>query len=422
MTRSRLRLLLPILTLLAGLLPLAGCAGVDPTAARNVVEYHLRKTFPPLLVPRQPPAGAMLSGVVRDEQGQPLAGAWVLASSVRGQYVAERSDAAGRYHLAGVAAGETTPMAAAWGFEPVNGQLVRVHNGQTLDGVDFTLPAHRSVPVQPQDVQFGAATTEASAFPQPMTATRIPFSFTADGVRVDNGQIYLPAAPAAAELPTLVIIYPSHPLNWNEASVALTRDGYRVLALGPHSAAGLDIDQHARFYRAAVQLWQAGQLTPLGQPRGPWVAMSGSFGSLILFKALIDLPTPPSALVNVGGISNAFLGVQALYDADLAIPPPYDSAVAALGRPDRDPAYFYGFSPVFYAEHLPPMLIVHTYDDEVIPYTQAEALAAALDAADRPYELLLYHDTTHYLNAANPTPGTRLVYDRVLAYVQAAGQ
>jgi dipeptidyl aminopeptidase/acylaminoacyl peptidase len=92
--------------------------------------------------------------------------------------------------------------------------------------------------------------------------------------------------------------------------------------------------------------------------------------------------------------------------------------VAALGRPDRDPAFFYGFSPVFYADRLPPTFVIHTTNDEVIPYNQAEALAAALDAAGVPHELLLYEDTTHYLDAYSPTPATRRVYERVLAYVR----
>ena len=202
----------------------------------------------------------------------------------------------------------------------------------------------------------------------------------------------------------------------------MTRNGNPVLALGPHTSGGLDIDQHARNFRAVLQLWQNGQLTPLGQPNDTWVAMSGSFGSLILFKALADLPEPPTAIVDVGGISDAFLGIQALYDADLAIPPPYDSAVAALGRPDRDPAFFYGFSPVFNADKLPPIFVIHTTNDEVIPSNQAEALDRALTAAGVPHELLLYEDTTHYLDAYHPTPGTRLVYDRVLQYVADAAQ
>lgn len=77
--------------------------------------------------------------------------------------------------------------------------------------------------------------------------------------------------------------------------------------------------------------------------------------------------------------------------------------MAALGRPDRDPAFFFDFSPIFYVTHLPPMFIVHSYGDEVIPHNQSEALAAAMAAANMPHGFL-YADTTHYLDAYNPTP------------------
>ena len=425
-----------LLALLTCALLLAGCGAVDAQTVRNVAEYQIRKALPPLLVYREPPAPASLSGVVQDEAGQPIPNAVVLVSTVRGEDVHVRSDATGRYRLEDISPGRYVPMAGAWGYDAVNGPAVRLSPGQQRDGVDFILPARRPQPVAPVDLQIGQPVQESSQFPQPMTATRIPFSFTLDGVRIDNGQIYLPAPQARSEIgnhpggtglsegtvPTLVIIYPSHPLNWNAASVALTRDGNPVLALGPHSSGGLNIDQHARNYRAALHLWQSGQLTPLGRPGDAWAAMSGSFSSLIMFKALQDLPAMPPAIVAVGGVSDAFLGVQALYDADLAIPPPYDSAVAALGRPDRDPAFFYGFSPVFYADRLPPTFVIHTTNDEVIPYNQAEALAAALAAAGVPHELLLYEDTTHYLDAYNPTPATHRVYERVLDYVRTLGR
>ena len=428
---------------------LTGCGAVDARTVRNVAEYQVRKALPQVLVYRTPPTPASLSGVVRDEAGQPVPNAVVLVSTVRGEAVHVRSDADGRYRLDGITPGRVTPMAGAWGYEAVNGVALRLSPGQFQDGVDFTLPARAPQPVNPVDLAFGQPVQESSQFPESMTATRIPFSFTLDGVRIDNGQIYLPAQQARSEIgnhpggtglsnevagqarsetglsegaiPTLVIIYPSHPLNWNAASVALTRYGNPVLALGPHSSGGLDIDQHARNYRAALQLWQDGQLTPLGRPGDAWAAMAGSFSSLIMFKALQDLPAMPPAIVAVGGVSDAFLGVQALYDADLAIPAPYDSAVAALGRPDRDPAYFYGFSPVFYADRLPPTFVIHTTNDEVIPSNQAEALAAALDAAGVPHELLLYEDTTHYLDAYNPTPATHRVYEQVLDYVRQLG-
>jgi dipeptidyl aminopeptidase/acylaminoacyl peptidase len=145
--------------------------------------------------------------------------------------------------------------------------------------------------------------------------------------------------------------------------------------------------------------------------------MSGSFGSLVVFRALRDLPSVP-AVVNVGGVSDSFLIVSSLYSQDLEIPPPYDTAIAALGRPDQDPAFFFAFSPVFFADRLPPTLIVHTYADEVIPYNQATALDAAMTAAGVPHELLLYEDTTHYLDAYNPTRATHTVYERVVAFAK----
>ncbi len=399
---------------------------------RNVVEYQVRKTFPPVLIYRDPPPPGSLAGVIRDDAGNPLPGAVALVSTVRGQVYQSRSDAQGLYRIDGLPPGRYVPMAGAWGYDAINGSQVQVRPGQSQTGIDFVAAPSSATAGRAGRPDHRSAARRKLAVPR--ADGRYPDPLYVHPGRGDHRQrANLPPCqsagsvppggfPLSDQAPTLVIIYPSHPLNWNAASVALTRNGNPVLALGPHTSGGLDIDQHARNFRAALQLWQSGQLTPLGQPDDTWVAMSGSFGSLILFKALADLPAPPTAIVDVGGISDAFLGIQALYDADLAIPPPYDSAVAALGRPDRDPAFFYGFSPVFNADKLPPIFVIHTTNDEVIPSNQAEALDRALTAAGVPHELLLYEDTTHYLDAYHPTPGTHLVYERVLQYVAGAAQ
>lgn len=65
------RTILP--ALLASVILLAGCGAVDAQRVRNMVEYQVRKTFPPVLVYRTPPSPASLGGVVRDEAGQPIA-------------------------------------------------------------------------------------------------------------------------------------------------------------------------------------------------------------------------------------------------------------------------------------------------------------------------------------------------------------
>ncbi len=462
--RSRRRVVAPILLVITALACLAGAvASRTPAgqAALNVTDYKLRSAWWSLVGKPQfdPARTGSIVGVIQDVDGRPIAEAIALVATVEGHAFPARSDSRGRYRIDGVPPGRYVPMAAAWGFDEQNGPPVQVRAGAQVSGVDFTLATHVVRPVAPTNLQLGQRWQATTQFPEPMVATRIPFTFTLDGLSINNGQIYLPAHAQGTQLtpasqptgaaasdaatlspapqvsssspsssspsaspaaPTLVIIYPSHPLNWNAASVALTRDGNPVLALGPDGDRALDIEGHVRDLRAALQLWQGGELTPLAFEPGNWVLMSGSFGSLIMFRALRDLPAMPPAIVNVGGVSDAFLGIQALY-ADreaLKIPPPYDSAIAAMGRPDRDPAFFFGFSPVFYAAHLPPMFVIHTYNDEVIPYTQGEAMAAALAAAGVPHELLLYEDTTHYLDAYNPTPGTELVYERVLKYVQ----
>ncbi|MCB0257219.1 MAG: carboxypeptidase regulatory-like domain-containing protein, partial [Anaerolineae bacterium] len=343
----------------------------------------MRKTFPPIFVwqeDREPAAGR-LRGTVTDEAGDPLPGALVLVSTVRGETTTARTDEAGSYVLVNVPPGQIVPMAAGWGHDAVNGAPVRAGSGLEVAGVDFVLPARSPRPVTPTDLRIGQPVQATSNFPEPMVATRIPFTFTLDGVTVDVGQIYLPPDQARTEiapsdsspLPTLFIVYPSRPLNWDAASVGLTRDGFTVLAIGPDGDRGLDMEGHIRDLRAAMQLWVDGKL-PIDPPGDNWVLLSGSFGSLIVFPALEDLPSMPPRMVDIGGVSDAFLGVQALYSADLEIPPPYDSAVAALGRPDRDPAFFYQFSPALLAEHLPPTLVVHMLNDPVIPHNQALAL------------------------------------------------
>ncbi|UCC89896.1 MAG: carboxypeptidase regulatory-like domain-containing protein [Anaerolineales bacterium] len=395
----------------------------EGSAFMNVAEYRLRVAWWSLVGKPEydPDQTGSLSGVIRNAEGQPLADAVVLVATLRGQVYQARSDKRGRYRIDGVPPGRYVPLAAAWGYEETTREPVQVVRGRVQRNLDFVLPRYWPVPVEPTHLQIGPSQPASCTFPTPLVASRTPFTFTLDGLTINGGHLYLPA-DAPGPLPTLLIVYPSAPLNWDATSVALTRDGFAVLAIGPDADRGLDVEGHVRDLRATFQLWQEGRLEPSESMTVPidssrWVLMSGSFGSLIVFRALRDLPPVP-AIVDVGGVSDAFLVVGSLYSEDLKIPPPYDSAIAAMGRPDRDPAFFFAFSPVFFADRLPPVLIVHTYADEVIPYSQAVALDVALAEAGTPHELFLYEDTTHYLDAYNPTQATFLVYERVVAFAK----
>jgi dipeptidyl aminopeptidase/acylaminoacyl peptidase len=132
---------------------------------------------------------------------------------------------------------------------------------------------------------------------------------------------------------------------------------------------------------------------------------------------MVEQPGGIDALVWTGAISDAFLGVQSLYDVELVIPPQYENAIASLGRPDRDPAFYLGYSPAFRATQMPPALVIHTTADEVIPYNQSLRFSQALTDAGVPHELFLYEDTTHYLDQVNITPETAELYRRLALFL-----
>ncbi|HUW10006.1 MAG TPA: carboxypeptidase regulatory-like domain-containing protein [Anaerolineae bacterium] len=420
-----------------GLLVLIGVAVGWPIARRspagraalNVAEYRLRTLWTSWLGssdPNQMSAGAM-SGVVLDPGGSPIPDALVLVASTRGKAYHSRSDELGVYRIEGVPAGRYVPVASKWGYDDEvyrlgrqERSLVTVDPGQLATAVDFVLSKHQ--PWEPDlatPVEMGPPQTGAALFPSEVHASRVPITFTNDGLVITTTLLYEPpGAETPSMLPVLVASYPSEPLNWDRVSVAMANEGFVVLAAGPSPRRGLDIPGMARDLLKAIGYLRNGQLTAHADiEREGW--LSGSFSSIILYQALRENPGGVDALVIVGGISDGLLGVQSLYDEDLQIPENYATAIAALGRPDRYPEVYLGYSPAYHADHLPPVLVVHTTGDEVIPYSQAERFAEVLEAAGVTHELFLYGDTTHYLDQVNITPDTAELYRRLTAFLNA---
>ena len=430
--------------LLVALLLLIGAAVGLPLARRtpagraafNVAEYRLRTLWSGWFGERETgeTSGGALSGVVRDEAGRPLANALVLVASVQGEVHQAQSDDLGTYRIEEVPPERYVPVASKWGYDDAvyhrdqeERTSVTVQPGQLSSGVDFTLREHQ--PWQPRlddPPIIGPAQTGAALFPVEVTASRLPVTFTNEGLLITTTLLYQPlGAEITRPLPVLVASYPSEPLNWDRVSVAIANEGYVVLATGPSPQRGLDIPGMGRDLLKAVAYLRRGQLTAHADTeREGW--LSGSFSSIILYQALREEPGGVDALVVVGGISDGFLGVQSLYDEALEIPPKYATFVAALGRPDRYPEIYLGYSPAFHAAHMPPTFVVHTTTDEVIPSNQAQRLADALAAAGVEHELFLYEDTTHYLDQVNITPDTAELYRRLTAFldrhVRQAGQ
>ena len=397
-------------------------------AAFNVAEYRLRTLWSGWFGERETgeAIGGAISGVVRDGTGQPLADALVLVASIEGEAYSARSDELGTYHIESVPPGRYVPVASKWGYDDDihhrgrdERTSVAVQPAQLTGGVDFTLTKHRPwLPTLDEPPIIGPAQTGAALFPAEVHASRVPVTFTNDGLVITTTFVYEPQGVQITEpLPVLVASYPSEPMNWDRVSVAIANEGYVVLATGPSPQRGLlDIPGLGWDLLKAVAYLRDGQLTAHADTeREGW--LSGSFSSIILYRALREEPGGVDALVIVGGISDALLGVQALYDQDLEIPPKYATAIAALGRPDRYPEIYLGYSPAFHAAHMPPTFVVHTTSDEVIPYNQAQRFADALTDEGVTHELFLYEDTTHYLDQVNVTPDTAELYRRLTAFL-----
>jgi acetyl esterase/lipase len=387
-------------------------------AAYHVVDFRIRRWQieqwgRPVIPPDQ---RGGLAGQVTGPDGQPLPNAIVLVAEATGETHYDYTDLDGHYEITDIPAGRYVPLAAAWGFEMRTAPMVQVRARQTTSRVHFVLPRRAPTPIRiPELLEMGARTIVTGTFPHSDTrAERIDFAFARDGLLIHADRIYQPVG-AASPLPTLVMIFPSEEPHWDPPAIAFASQGFTVLSIKTMMARGLDIQAHADDVRAAITLLLEGRLTPAADPkRMAWLA--GSFSTLFMYLVLPDYPEV-KAIITVGGISDAFLGVQALYYESLEIPERFQFAVASLGRPDRDPAFLMQYSPAFFARHMPPTLVVHTPADRVIPSSQSVRFAQALADAGIPHELILYQDTTHYLNTINPSPEGVAVFWRMVEFL-----
>lgn len=383
-------------------------------AAYNVFEYRLRRLLPQRESLNR--TGA-LAGQIRTADGAPLSDALALVATGRGEAFHATADSQGIYRIQGVTVGRYVPLAAKWGYAMQRysgGTPIDVHAGRITTGIDFTLQARERYRPATTDLTLSEPVTVTGTFPRAITVTRRSVHIRHAGLTLPNAFLYEPRGTDS--LPGLLLALPSPAAGWEPISVALANEGYVVLAVGPAAERRLDLDAHTRDLVAVAHLLFAGALTDRVDTARVG-GLAGSFSSVLLFRALRDLP-PLQAVVTMGGISDGFLGYQALFREDLQIPSPYDTFVASLGRPDRHPEIYLAASPAYFADHLPPTLIIHTHADRVIPVEQAVRFADALEQASTPYQLVLYDDVSHYLNPDNPTEETRRVYDVTIAFLE----
>lgn len=419
--RHTLFALLLIVVLVSAAAPL--WAPLHPTtgAAYNIAEYRIRRWWWESFGAPDAKGVGSLNGWVTNQRGEPVPGALILVSTATGEVFSTHADELGRYVLEDVPAGKYRPIAAAWGYDlPAHSNDANVGPitsfGRSPQRFDPVLTTRNPPPLapQPESLKISPPAQVYTDFPTDAIAVRHAMTFTNESAIIEGDLFYTPAE-GEGPWPLLVIAYPSPAIKWEKATIQFAATGYAVLAITPDPDRALDLEAHARDLRMALYYAQNGMLPGVDGP--DFALLAGSFGALYGYRALPDLEYL-HAIVNIGGVSDGFLGVQSLYSEELAIPPPYDLAVASMGRPDREPGFFLAYSPAFFAEHHPPTLLIHTYEDEVIPYNQSLRLAEALAKAGVPHELYLYHSATHYLDPRTPSDEAYDVFERVFSFVQ----
>lgn len=406
---------------------LVGSAEIGPLIApRNVLLYSAQR-FVDRHIPHPTTRGqGAIVGRVTDGDGHPIAGAAVLASTREGSIYRATTDTDGGYTLADLPAGAYTPMAAKGGYAdafPANRRhqflawraaAVHVQGGKTTKDVRFVLHAASPRPVSlPADLTLGPVETRHSDLPTAVESRARTVAFTRGGAHLTDLAVYEPAG-GSGPLPVLLAIYPGTPASWDRVSVPLAARGYVVLAIFP--TRGLDLEADMDDTAAFVALARAGRISPRADMTRLGI-LGGSFTSLHVYRWL-ERESGVRGAVILGGIADLFAYRLDWERGALDLPPEVgdiDTALMALGTPDRRPERYLRYSAAFHPDRLPPLLLAHGDKDRIVPTHQTVDFARLLAVRGITAETHYYPNMEHYFADASDAD-TQDLYAATVAF------
>lgn len=366
----------------------------------------------------QPAGMGALQGCVRGVGAAPLTDAAVVVAERDGALHQAQVDARGCYQISGLPDGRYVPIISAPGYDPAAirswGLPVRVDAGASTQ-LDATLvPISLPVVSPGRLLQISAPVTLTWALPQPSQAVRRQLSYDSGGHPNQLTYLYTPVAAGAAPLPTLLAVYPGAADTWEGVSIPLAAAGYTVIAVGP--AYALDLEDDIAELQRLVAFARAGALP--GADGARMALLGGSYSSLHV-QALMERDAGFRGVVLLGGISDIF-DMRRRFEQGSFIPPfGLDQALIALGTPDISPERPWRYSSRFHLRRgLPPMLLMHSRNDEIVPFQQSEQLAANLERLGVPHEAHFFDGLSHYLLADRPSAELTELYDLTLAFLR----
>ncbi|MDM8518520.1 carboxypeptidase regulatory-like domain-containing protein [Anaerolineales bacterium HSG6] len=346
-----------------------------------------------------------LAGTVTDQHDEPLAEAWILLSRWDGTTYQAQTDEQGRYQIEAIPAGQYQPVASASNYNHRLAQLVTIEAEQTT-----MLPLRLTARTPP-------AVTPAQAFslsePSRLTCTK-PFVSSADRrqIHFDNaGQpnqltFYYTPVTATTKLPLILVIYPGPVDSWECASISLSAGEFSVLAVGPPYSFVVEeqLDELERLIDLAQE-----DAFPLGDGRRVGL-LGGSFSSIHVLRIIQRRQDVQAALL-LGPPTDMFAMRNHLENGTFIPPFGLDQIMIAAGFPDREMMRYWQYSAAYHVRSdFPPLAILHSRSDEVVPIEQSERLAANLAAVGAVHETHFFDGAGHYLMAADSDADTAEVY------------
>lgn len=367
---------------------------------RNTLQYHLLTWWwGQWGYPQQGEETGNLTGRVVDEAGNPVQDAWLLVSRWDGFSYRARSQPDGNYTLTGLPPGHYVPVVAAPSYEskPLASKWSRlkITAGQTEE-LNVTL-APKVIDVVSPGTAFalGEITQPHCQVPVDSQTNRQVITFNNAGQPNQLALYYTPISTVSnAIYPLMLTIYPGPADTWECASMPLAMAGYAVLATGPAYSLNLegDVNELERLHQFAQQ-----GLFPQASPTQT-IVLGGSYSSLHVQRLLQRHPTNFKGAVLLGPPTDLFEMRYQLEQGDFIPPFGLDQVLIALGLPDREPMHYWPYSGAYHVQpNYPPILLIHSHNDKVVPIAQSTILAEQLAYWEVPHDVHFFEEADHYL-------------------------
>lgn len=383
---------------------------------RNTLQYRLLTRWWELTRKPLPGEPGTLQGTIRDAQGRPVAGAWVLVSRWNGVTYSTRSKADGHYLLSDVPAGAYRPVAGgAPGYTEVSFGKVWLKAGKTTMA-NAVLPIESPPVYAPGcNLAFDEPVPLSCSVPLESSALRREITFDSGGQPNQLTLYYTPlTATTTSQLPVLLTVYPGPADTWNCASIPLAAAGYAVIAVGPAYTFSLeqDIDELQRL----VDFARAGKFPGTN---GRKIALLGGSYSSLHVQQLLQRDRRFQAALLLGPPTDLFDMRRRLEEGTYIPPFGLDQALIALGLPSHEPLRYFRYSGAYHVRpDFPPLAILHSRSDEVVPYQQSELLAKNLALVGASYEVHFFDGASHYLLAEEGDKDSLEIYRITLDFLE----